>query len=77
MSLLTRIARSNGNKQRKIQANFLISALDQSKIAYWNKNLEAEIPPHQCSVIYPSSCHISQNLLCITNQDYVALKRIS
>ncbi len=43
MSLLNRIALSNGNKQRKVQANLVLRSLDQAKIDHWNKDLQAEI----------------------------------
>ena len=43
MSLLRRIAISNGNKWRKTRANLILTRLDQSKVIYWNKELQVEI----------------------------------
>jgi|GEM_PF-7013214 len=42
MSLLTRIAISNGDKARKATANRALAVMDQHKIVKWNKHLEAE-----------------------------------
>jgi hypothetical protein len=49
MSLLNRIAISNGNKVRKAAANLAITAMDAKKVAGWNRNLRSEI--HRKAVI--------------------------
>lgn len=43
MSLLNRIAISNGDKRRKIKANRVIMMMEQQRVVHWNKSLEAEI----------------------------------
>ena len=43
MSLLTRIARSNGDKVRKAGANLLIAAMDRQIVTTWHHQLEEEI----------------------------------
>jgi hypothetical protein len=43
MSLLKRIAVSNGDKLRKARANLILAGLDQPKVAHWNNKLRAEI----------------------------------
>jgi hypothetical protein len=43
MSLLARIAVSNGNQELKTSANLLIAALNRHTVEAWNKQLEMEI----------------------------------
>ena len=44
MGLLQRLARSNGNQQRKDEANALIKdRLDKQTVIDWMKDLDAEI----------------------------------
>ncbi len=43
MILLNRVAISNGDKQRKAEANRQIAKQDQALIAAWHEQLEAEI----------------------------------
>jgi hypothetical protein len=43
MSLLNKIAISNGNKLRKAAANLTISAIDGKKVADWNRSLQDTI----------------------------------
>ncbi len=43
MSLLNRIATSNGNKRRKAAANLTLTAMDDGKISDWNRRLQSEI----------------------------------
>ena len=43
MSLLNKIAISNGNKQRKAAANLTITAMDDKKVAAWNRGLQDTI----------------------------------
>jgi hypothetical protein len=43
MSLLSRIAISNGNKLRKSSANLAITIMDAKKVADWNRSLRNEI----------------------------------
>ena len=43
MSLLNRIAISNGNKLRKAAANLTITAMDGKKVADWNRSLQDTI----------------------------------
>ena len=43
MSLLKRIAISNGDKLRKAEANLILARMDQNKVSHWNKRLQAEI----------------------------------
>ncbi len=43
MSLLNKIAISNGNKLRKAAANLIITAMDGKKIADWNRSLQDRI----------------------------------
>jgi len=43
MSLLNKIAISNGNKQRKAAANLTITAMDSKKVAAWNRGLQDTI----------------------------------
>lgn len=54
MSLLTRIAISNGDIVRKARANKILAVMDQGKIVNWNKNLEAEAGKKQeeCAPFY-------------------------
>ena len=43
MSLLKRIAISNGDKLRKAEANLILARMDKNKVSHWNKKLQAEI----------------------------------
>jgi hypothetical protein len=43
VSLLNRIAISNGDKRRKIKANRAIMMMEQQRVVHWNKSLESEI----------------------------------
>jgi hypothetical protein len=43
MSLLNKIAISNGNKLRKAAANLTITAMDGKKVADWNQSLQDTI----------------------------------
>ncbi len=43
MSLLNRIATSNGNKLRKATANLTLAAMDDGKVSDWNRRLQSEI----------------------------------
>ena len=43
MSLLNRIATSNGNKLRKAAANLTLAAMDEGKVSDWNRRLQGEI----------------------------------
>ena len=43
MSLLTRMAISNGNSSTKELATAVITSIDQKKIDHWNKALVVEI----------------------------------
>jgi hypothetical protein len=43
MSLLTRMAISNGNKERKIYANKWLTMINHHKMSKWNNNLQAEV----------------------------------
>ena len=43
MSLINRIATSNGNKLRKAAANLTLAALDKKKVSDWNHSLQHEI----------------------------------
>jgi hypothetical protein len=43
MSLLNKIAISNGNKLRKAAANLTITAMDGKKVADWNRSLQDAI----------------------------------
>ena len=43
MSLLNKIAISNGNKGRKAAANRIITAMNSQKIAAWNRSLRDTI----------------------------------
>jgi hypothetical protein len=43
MSLLNRIAISNGNKLRKAAANLTITEIDTKKVVDWNRSLRSEI----------------------------------
>ncbi len=43
MSLLNKIAISNGNKRRKAAANLTITAMDGQKVADWNRSLQDAI----------------------------------
>jgi hypothetical protein len=43
MSLLTRMAISNGNKERKNNANTLLVTMDRHKVAKWNQGLQIEV----------------------------------
>ena len=43
MSLLKRIAISNGNKDRKADANKVLAAMDYHKVVNWHQSLGVEI----------------------------------
>lgn len=43
MSLLNKIAISNGNKMRKAAANRIIAIMDGQKVAAWNQSLQDTI----------------------------------
>lgn len=43
MSLLKRIALSNGDKLRKAEANLILARMDKNRVSHWNKKLQAEI----------------------------------
>ena len=43
MSLLNRIAISNGNKLRKAAANLTITVMDGKRVAAWNQSLQDTI----------------------------------
>jgi hypothetical protein len=55
MSLLNRIAISNGDPSRKIKANLAIATMQQYKVTYWNKSLEAEIRRKRLKQVSPLS----------------------
>ena len=43
MSLLYRIAISQGDQTRKAEANEVIAVIEQGTVSNWNKSLQAEI----------------------------------
>lgn len=47
MSLLKRIAISNGNKKRKAMANRTITRMNQAELAAWHRQLHFEISRKQ------------------------------
>jgi hypothetical protein len=57
MSLLQRIAISNGNKWRKTRANLILTCLDHSKVIHWNKKLQAEIRQKRLERLSPQVKH--------------------
>ncbi len=47
MSLLRRIALSNGDKVRKMAANQMLVVMDETRILAWNNQLQATIDKKQ------------------------------
>lgn len=43
MSLLSRIATSNGNQKRKVVATKTLASVDHEKVVDWNRTLQKEV----------------------------------